>query len=200
MPDAGASDVGEDRPELAGPPSGRSICVYLGGNLGREQRYIGLVYGGASVGLMGVVANAVLEGGGFVIGVVPGNCRIRNSRTRASASSSKSPRCTSANILCSSCRRAASLCPAGSARWKRSSKPCAGRSSRWSCTRSRAASPTSTATTTTLRPPVRLPRSCDRRGVAAAAAEPRARPAGPDRHGSATDDSDGVGRRRTGHA
>ena len=86
MPDAGASDVGEDRPELAGPPSGRSICVYLGGNLGREQRYIdeadalgrlmaaegiGLVYGGASVGLMGVVANAVLEGGGFVIGVVP---------------------------------------------------------------------------------------------------------------------------------
>ena len=63
--------MGEDRPELAGPPSGRSICVYLGGNLGREQRYIGLVYGGASVGLMGVVANAVLEGGGFVIGVVP---------------------------------------------------------------------------------------------------------------------------------
>ena len=32
---------------------------------------IGLVYGGASVGLMGVLADAVLERGGFVIGVVP---------------------------------------------------------------------------------------------------------------------------------
>ena len=69
-----------------GPPSGKHICVYLGGNLGREQRYIdeatalgqqmategiGLVYGGARVGLMGVLATAVLRNGGFVTGVVP---------------------------------------------------------------------------------------------------------------------------------
>ena len=69
-----------------GPPSGKHICVYLGGNLGREQRYIeeaeglgrrmaaegiGLVYGGARVGLMGKLASAVLDDGGFVTGVVP---------------------------------------------------------------------------------------------------------------------------------
>jgi uncharacterized protein (TIGR00730 family) len=35
------------------------------------DRKIGLVYGGGSVGLMGVVADAVLAGGGEVIGVLP---------------------------------------------------------------------------------------------------------------------------------
>jgi len=41
--------------------------------LGREiaARGIGLVYGGGSVGLMGVVADAVLAAGGEVIGVIP---------------------------------------------------------------------------------------------------------------------------------
>jgi len=41
--------------------------------LGRllAERGIGLVYGGASVGLMGTVADAVLAGGGEVIGVIP---------------------------------------------------------------------------------------------------------------------------------
>lgn len=34
-------------------------------------RRIGLVYGGGHVGLMGIVADAVLEGGGEVIGVIP---------------------------------------------------------------------------------------------------------------------------------
>ena len=86
MPNARASAAGENPAEPDGPPSGKNICVYLGGNPGREQRYIdeaealgrlmaaegiGLVYGGGSVGLMGVLANAVLEGGGFVTGVVP---------------------------------------------------------------------------------------------------------------------------------
>ena len=86
MPNPRASAAGENPAEPDGPPSGKNICVYLGGNLGREQRYIdeaealgrlmaaegiGLVYGGGSVGLMGVLANAVLEGGGFVTGVVP---------------------------------------------------------------------------------------------------------------------------------
>ena len=86
MSDGAGSDANENNPQSAGPPSGKNICVYLGGNLGREQRYIdeadalgrlmaaegiGLVYGGASVGLMGVLAGAVLAGGGFVTGVVP---------------------------------------------------------------------------------------------------------------------------------
>ena len=40
---------------------------------GREMvsRGIGLVYGGAGVGLMGVLADTVLEGGGEVVGVIP---------------------------------------------------------------------------------------------------------------------------------
>ena len=64
----------------------KHICVYLGGNLGADQRIvdeartlgrlmaaegIGLVYGGARVGLMGVLASAMLEKGGCVTGVVP---------------------------------------------------------------------------------------------------------------------------------
>jgi len=48
---------------------------YLAGarGLGRAltQRGIGLVYGGASVGCMGSLADAVLQGGGEVIGVIP---------------------------------------------------------------------------------------------------------------------------------
>jgi len=35
------------------------------------ERGIGLVYGGASVGIMGAVADAALRGGGEVIGVIP---------------------------------------------------------------------------------------------------------------------------------
>ncbi|HMT41669.1 TIGR00730 family Rossman fold protein, partial [Sphingorhabdus sp.] len=41
--------------------------------VGRElaQRGIGLVYGGGRLGLMGAVADATLEAGGEVIGVIP---------------------------------------------------------------------------------------------------------------------------------
>jgi uncharacterized protein (TIGR00730 family) len=64
----------------------RRICVFAGSNpgareeygeaaraLGRElaQRDLELVYGGASVGLMGEVANATLAEGGRAIGVMP---------------------------------------------------------------------------------------------------------------------------------
>ena len=35
------------------------------------ERGIGLVYGGASIGVMGAVADAVLDGGGEAIGVIP---------------------------------------------------------------------------------------------------------------------------------
>ncbi|MCC5809327.1 MAG: TIGR00730 family Rossman fold protein [Ectothiorhodospiraceae bacterium] len=62
------------------------ICVYCGSRTGVEgtygeaakalgtrmaQRGVGLIYGGASVGLMGVIADAALEAGGEVIGVIP---------------------------------------------------------------------------------------------------------------------------------
>jgi uncharacterized protein (TIGR00730 family) len=41
----------------------------LGGILARRE--LTLVYGGGNVGLMGILANAVLAGGGEVIGVIP---------------------------------------------------------------------------------------------------------------------------------
>jgi uncharacterized protein (TIGR00730 family) len=62
------------------------ICVFAGSNEGARPEYvqaahslgqelvrrgIGLVYGGARVGLMGIVAESVLAGGGEVIGVIP---------------------------------------------------------------------------------------------------------------------------------
>src|SRR5215212_1053316 len=67
-------------------PTIERICVFCGSRPGNRpeyleaarqlgsllaQRGIGLVYGGASVGMMGAVANAVLIGGGEVIGVIP---------------------------------------------------------------------------------------------------------------------------------
>lgn len=62
------------------------ICVFTGSSQGRRPEYaaaatelaaallarrIGLVYGGAHVGLMGLVADAVIAGDGEVIGVIP---------------------------------------------------------------------------------------------------------------------------------
>ena len=72
------SRIPEGQAASAGPPSGKHVCVYLGGHIGRDQRFrdeadalgrmmaaegIGLVYGGASIGLMGALANAVLDEG-----------------------------------------------------------------------------------------------------------------------------------------
>jgi hypothetical protein len=66
-------------------PPLRDVSVFCGSHLGDRasfaasaarlgttlaERGIGLVYGGASVGLMGVVANAVLAAGGRVTGVI----------------------------------------------------------------------------------------------------------------------------------
>src|SRR5262249_12127696 len=68
------------------------ICVFCGSrmgvrpeyreaaeSLGREvaRRGIGLVYGGSSVGLMKVMADACLEAGGEVIGVIPRSMEAR---------------------------------------------------------------------------------------------------------------------------
>jgi len=65
----------------------RRVCVFTGSSLGNRREYreaaeatgralvassAGLVYGGGCVGLMGVLADTVLAGGGEVIGVIPG--------------------------------------------------------------------------------------------------------------------------------
>jgi len=64
----------------------RRICVFCGSSAGARptyaaaaramgmelaQRGIGLVYGGGRVGLMGTLADAALQAGGEVIGVIP---------------------------------------------------------------------------------------------------------------------------------
>lgn len=64
----------------------RAICVYCGSSPGAHPDYattagllagellahdLTLVYGGASKGLMGILADAMLDGGGRVIGVIP---------------------------------------------------------------------------------------------------------------------------------
>ena len=64
----------------------RRVCVYAGSNPGNHPEYaaaaralagamaergVGLVYGGGRVGLMGVLADTMLEHGGEAIGVMP---------------------------------------------------------------------------------------------------------------------------------
>lgn len=64
----------------------KSICVYCGSNTGADPAYadaaravgaalaqsaVRLVYGGGQVGLMGILADAALDAGGDVLGVIP---------------------------------------------------------------------------------------------------------------------------------
>ena len=64
----------------------KQICVYCGSNPGRQPAYreaalalaeelvandLGLVYGGAHVGIMGILADGVLKRGGRVTGIIP---------------------------------------------------------------------------------------------------------------------------------
>ncbi|MFW0718003.1 TIGR00730 family Rossman fold protein [Pedobacter sp. N23S346] len=64
----------------------RAVCVYCGSNFNGDPQLrkaikqladtlvreeISLVYGGGSVGVMGVLANDILEAGGLVTGVIP---------------------------------------------------------------------------------------------------------------------------------
>jgi len=64
----------------------RSICVFCGSSSGQNEVYktqtrlfgqliskndLTLVYGGGKVGLMGILADAVIESGGKSIGVIP---------------------------------------------------------------------------------------------------------------------------------
>ena len=64
----------------------RAVCVYCGSSFGADPAYLAatqelaaalagrgltVVYGGASVGLMGALADAALAAGGEVVGVIP---------------------------------------------------------------------------------------------------------------------------------
>ncbi len=64
----------------------KRLCVFCGSNLGARAAYrdaaralgkemtrrgIGLVFGGSNIGLMGVIADTVLDAGGEAIGIMP---------------------------------------------------------------------------------------------------------------------------------
>ena len=66
------------------------LCVYCGSAVGLDRRYrdaarelgdalakadIELIFGGGGIGLMGVLADAVLAGGGRVVGIIPDRLR-----------------------------------------------------------------------------------------------------------------------------
>src|SRR5689334_17575487 len=70
----------------------KAITVFCGSSPGARREYVeaaralgetiakrglALVYGGASVGLMGALASAAMEAGGAVIGVIPESLRAR---------------------------------------------------------------------------------------------------------------------------
>lgn len=70
----------------------KRICVFCGSSKGARPAYaeaaqrlgedlvrrgLGLVYGGGSIGLMGVLADTVLAAGGEAIGVIPGGLASR---------------------------------------------------------------------------------------------------------------------------
>jgi uncharacterized protein (TIGR00730 family) len=70
----------------------KRICVFCGSSPGSRPEYraateklgtelarhnIGLVYGGGNVGLMGLLADAVLRAGGEAVGVIPENLMAR---------------------------------------------------------------------------------------------------------------------------
>jgi uncharacterized protein (TIGR00730 family) len=64
----------------------KKLCIFCGSGAGKTSKYmdlgtkigellvknnIGLVYGGASIGLMGSIADSVMKNGGHVTGVIP---------------------------------------------------------------------------------------------------------------------------------
>lgn len=76
----------QETSENLNPRMLRNICVYCGSAAGTDPLYdaaarklgrilakagIGLVYGGGGRGLMGLVANSVIEHGGTVTGIIP---------------------------------------------------------------------------------------------------------------------------------
>lgn len=70
----------------------KTVCVYCGSNVGVRGEYadaarklarhlasegVGIVYGGASKGLMGILADEMLAAGGKVVGVIPAALQAR---------------------------------------------------------------------------------------------------------------------------
>jgi hypothetical protein len=92
----------------------RGRAARLGSAL--ASREIGLVYGGGNVGLMGILADSVVEHGGEVIGVIP------EFLERAEVAHAGSPRCTSW-APCTSARRSWPRWPTASSPSRAASAP-----------------------------------------------------------------------------
>ena len=129
----------------------RSVCVFCGSRPGNDPAYaagarrlgrslaeedITLVYGGGRVGLMGVVADAILDAGGEVTGVIPralvereiAHPGLNDLRVVGSMHERKA--------MMSELSEASSPCQAAPVRWRSSSKCRPGRNS--ASTRNRA--------------------------------------------------------------
>jgi uncharacterized protein (TIGR00730 family) len=77
------------------PTPTKTVCVYCGSGLGADPKYAAvtrelgqkmvdnamrLVYGGGHIGLMGVIADAVLDAGGQAVGIIPEHIHIRENQ------------------------------------------------------------------------------------------------------------------------
>ena len=92
----------------------KAICVICGSNAGRDPRYasvarelghelasrgLTLVYGGAGVGLMGKVADAVLDAGGEAIGIITAPLAEQVGHPKVQVETVATPARTQATIL-----------------------------------------------------------------------------------------------------
>ncbi|KAK1326226.1 Cytokinin riboside 5'-monophosphate phosphoribohydrolase LOG5 [Acorus calamus] len=82
----GESETGKEGKALVVKSRFKRVCVFCGSSFGKRDCYqdaaielgkelvarkVDLVYGGGSIGLMGLVAQAVHDGGGHVLGIIP---------------------------------------------------------------------------------------------------------------------------------
>jgi uncharacterized protein (TIGR00730 family) len=122
----------------------RRVCVFCGSSLGGDPRYaeqaralarelvsrgIGLVFGGGSVGLMGVLADEVLAGGGAPTGVIPHGLAARELAHRGVADMRVVPTMHARKALMAELADGFVALPAASARWRSCSRSPPGASS-----------------------------------------------------------------------
>ena len=137
------------------------LCVFCGTNAGSRPEYgaaarelgtllaeegIELVYGGASVGIMGELADAVQEHGGHVTGIIPQQLIQKEAAHRGIQDLIVVASMHQRKSQMADLRTGSSRCRAGSGRWRGSSRSSPGAS--WGFTRSPAGSSTSRATST----------------------------------------------------
>ena len=116
----------------------RRVCVFCGSAMGNDAAYaelarafgrevaargLGLVYGGGAVGLMGIAADAALQAGAEVIGVIPYGLLEREVGHGGGVEMHIVDTMHERKATITSCPTASSSCPAATARsrkrWRR---------------------------------------------------------------------------------